>query len=107
MIHKGMKKIHRNIGIGVTVFIAILLVLPLLINVNSFQTKPKHRLPEVTLPERGVEHGYKRLVAELNRSCDAGRHKDIGGHRSMAYWTMAGAPWCSPAFSHDATRWSR
>jgi len=39
-----MKKIYRNIGIGVAAFIALLLVLPLLINVNSFRPKIESEL---------------------------------------------------------------
>src|SRR5262249_47330608 len=39
-----MKKIYRNIGIGIAAFIALLLVLPLFINVNSFRPKIESEL---------------------------------------------------------------
>jgi len=39
-----MKKIHRNIGIGVAAFIVLLLMLPLFINVNSFRPKIESEL---------------------------------------------------------------
>ena len=39
-----MKKIYRNIGIGVAAFIALLLLLPLLINVNSFRPRIESEL---------------------------------------------------------------
>ena len=39
-----MKKMHRNIGIGVAAFIVLLLLLPLFINVNSFRPKIESEL---------------------------------------------------------------
>jgi AsmA protein len=50
-----MKKIYRNIGIGIAAFIALLLVLPLLINVNSFRPKIESELS--TALGRKVELG--------------------------------------------------
>jgi len=54
-----MKKIYRNIGIGVAAFIALLLVLPLLINVNSFRPKIESELS--TALGRKVELGELSL----------------------------------------------
>src|SRR6185369_10627888 len=39
-----MKKMHRNIGIGVVAVVVILLALPLFINVNSFRPKLESEL---------------------------------------------------------------
>ena len=39
-----MKKIHRNIGIVVAAFVVLLLLLPLIINVNSFRPKIESEL---------------------------------------------------------------
>src|SRR5215510_10038337 len=39
-----MKRIYRNIAIGVVAFIALLLVLPLFINVNSFRPRIESEL---------------------------------------------------------------
>jgi AsmA protein len=50
-----MKKIHRNIGIAVAAFVVLLLVLPLLINVNSFRPKIESELS--TALGRKVELG--------------------------------------------------
>jgi AsmA protein len=50
-----MKKLHRNIGIAVAAFVALLLVLPLLINVNSFRPKIESELS--TALGRKVEVG--------------------------------------------------
>jgi AsmA protein len=50
-----MKKIHRNIGIGVAAFVVLLLLLPLLINVNSFRPKIESELS--TALGRKVELG--------------------------------------------------
>jgi AsmA protein len=42
-----MKKIYRNIGIGVGAFIVLLILLPFLINVNSFRPKIESELSSV------------------------------------------------------------
>jgi AsmA protein len=60
-----IKKIHRNIGIGVAAFIALLLVLPSLINVNSFRPKIESELSNAL--------GRKVEVGDLSLSILRGR----------------------------------
>ena len=60
-----MKKIHRNIGIGVAVFVVILFVLPMLINVDSFRPKIESEI--------GNALGRKVEIGELSLSILKGR----------------------------------
>ena len=49
-----MKKMHRNVGIAVGVIVVILLVLPQLINVNSFRPKIESELTKALGRKVGV-----------------------------------------------------
>ena len=60
-----MKKIHRNIGIGVAAFVVLLLLLPLFINVNSFRPKIESELSNAL--------GRKVEVGDLSLSILRGR----------------------------------
>ena len=60
-----MKKIQRNIAIGVAAFIVLLLLLPLLINVNSFRPKIESELSNAL--------GRKVEVGDLSLSILGGR----------------------------------
>src|SRR5262249_28480228 len=75
-----MKKIHRNIGIGVAAFIILLLMLPLFINVNSFRPKIESELSNAL--------GRKVRVGDLSLSI-------LGGSVSAANISIAD----DPAFS--------
>ena len=60
-----MKKIQRNIAIGVAAFVVLLLLLPLLINVNSFRPKIESELSNAL--------GRKVEVGDLSLSILGGR----------------------------------
>jgi AsmA protein len=77
-----MKKIQRNIGIGVAAFIVLLLLLPLLINVNSFRPKIETEL--------GSALGRKVELGDLSLSI-------LGGKVSAANIRIAD----DPAFSQS------
>ena len=77
-----MKKMHRNIGIGVAAFVVILLVLPLFIDVNSFRPKIESELSNAL--------GRKAAIGDLSLSI-------LGGQVSAANISIAD----DPAFSNS------
>ena len=77
-----MKKMHRNIGIGVAAVVVILLVLPLFIDVNSFRPKIESELSNAL--------GRKAAIGDLSLSI-------LGGQVSAANISIAD----DPAFSNS------